>query len=93
MARQDPNARVSKVYFPEDLSILVHQLRVCPSPPQLPAGFFCYGAPHCSSGYVPRWLQTWLFQTASKEHPNPPHEPVESGECEDPEPRDKRDVT
>ena len=89
VARQDPNVRVSKVYFPEDLSILVHQLRVCPSPSQLPAGFFWYGARRRSSGRVPRWLQTWLSQTANQEHPDPPHEPEESSECEEPEHRDE----
>ena len=89
VARQDPNVRVSKVYFPEDLSILVQQLRVCPSPSQLPAGFFWYGAQRRSSGRVPRWLQTWLSQTSNQEHPDPPHEPVESSESEEPEHRDE----
>ena len=31
---------VGKVYFPEDPTLLVHQLRVCPSPDMLPAGIY-----------------------------------------------------
>ena len=67
MARQDPNLRVSKVYFPEDLPILVHQLRVCPSPDQLPPGFFWYGARRSNPGRVPNWLQRMLAETDAQD--------------------------
>ena len=56
VARLDPNLRVSNVYFPEDPPMLVHQLRVCPSPDKLPGGFYWYGARHRSPGRVPNWL-------------------------------------
>ena len=67
VAQQGPNLRVSKVYFPEDLPILVHELRVFPSPDQLPAGFFWYGARRRSPGHVPNWLQRMLAETATQD--------------------------
>ena len=85
VARQDPNLRVSKVYFQEDPSMLVHQLRVCPSPDQLPAGFFWYGARRRSPGRIPNWLQRWLNQAAGHERPDTPCDSVESGERGDAE--------
>ena len=42
--RKDPNLKVAKFYFPDDPPILVHQLRVCQSPDQLPPAFYWYGA-------------------------------------------------
>ena len=56
VARKDLG--VSKVYFPEDATLLVHQLRVCPSPAMLPAGFYWYGAKRCSTGCTPNWLRS-----------------------------------
>ena len=55
--RKDPNLTVTKVYFPNDASITIHQLRVCRSPDQLPVGFYWYGAKRRSPGRVPNWLQ------------------------------------
>ena len=57
-AKQDPNLIVSKVYFPEDPSFQVHQVRVCPSPAMFPAGFYWYGARRQSPGRTPSWLLT-----------------------------------
>ena len=51
---------VSKVYFPEDSYITVHQLRVCPGPKALPAGFYWYGRKRRSPGRTPNWLQRML---------------------------------
>ena len=47
--------------------MLVHQLRVCPSPDQLQAGFYWYGARRHSPGRVPNWLQRLLTETANRE--------------------------
>ena len=41
VTKRDPDLSVAKVYFPEDATLLVHQLRVCPSPPMLPEPFLC----------------------------------------------------
>ena len=60
VSRKDPNLGVSKVYFPEDAMLLVHQLRVCRSPDMLPPGFYWYGAKRRSSGHTPKWLQRML---------------------------------
>ena len=60
IARSDPDVTVAKVHFPEDGTIRVHQLRVCPCPPLLPAGFYWYGGNRKSPGRVPQWLQQLL---------------------------------
>ena len=71
-AKQDPNLTVAKVYFPEDPPLTIHQLRVCPSPEMLPAGFYWYGAKRRSQGRTPSWLQHMLNVTAvDTATPNP----------------------
>ena len=58
---RDPNLTVSKLYFPEDATLQVHQLRVCPSPAMLPAGFYWYGAKCQSPRCTPNnWLRQML---------------------------------
>ena len=64
IAKREPNLTVRKVYFPEDPALTVHQLRVCPSPDMLPAGFYWYGAKRRSSGRTPTWLQRMLNAAA-----------------------------
>ena len=61
--RRDPDVTVVKVYFPEDGPIQIHQLRVCPCPTQLPAGFYWYGGRRKSPGHVPPWLQRLLSRS------------------------------
>ena len=65
VARRDPNLTVKKVYFPEDPSVTVHRLRVCPSPDMLPAGFYWYGAKRRSPSRTPPWLQRMLNTATS----------------------------
>ena len=65
ICKQDPNLTVRKVYFPEDPELTIHQLRVCPSPSMLPAGFYWYGAKRRSRGRTPTWLQRMLNATAA----------------------------
>lgn len=48
--RRDPHVTVVKVYAPQDDQIQVHQTRVSPCPPELPAGFFWYGSQRTSPG-------------------------------------------
>ena len=52
----EPDLTVVKQFFPEQGSIQIHQLRVCPCP-VLPIGFYWYGANSHSAGSVPRWVE------------------------------------
>ena len=54
--RNDPDLTVTKQFFPEEGTIQIHQLRVCPCP-QLPIGFYWYGGTHHSAAGVPRWVE------------------------------------
>ena len=60
LERRDPNLILRSVYFPEEPSMLVHQLRVCPCPDHLPAGLFWYGSRRRSPGRTPAWLDRCL---------------------------------
>ena len=50
---------VVKQFFPEEGTIQVHQLRVCPCPP-LPIGYYWYGGRRHSSGRTPKWIHKLL---------------------------------
>ena len=54
----DPDIVVSKVYFPDDGQIQVHQLRVTPCPVSFPSGYYWYGRKKHSPGCMPKWLLT-----------------------------------
>ena len=54
----DPDVVVSKVYFPDDGQIQVHQLRVTPCPVSFPSGYYWYGRKKHSLGCMPKWLLT-----------------------------------
>ena len=62
----DPDVSVVKQYFPEEGSIQVHQLRVCPCP-QLPTGYYWYGGKRHSSGKVPGWVDKLLSTGSSND--------------------------
>ena len=55
---ESPNATVTKVYFPEDGPLHIHQSRVQPCPPSFPSGFYWYGSKRYSPGKMPQWIQT-----------------------------------
>ena len=56
----DPDVLLTKVYFPQDCDIHVHQSRVKACPPQFPAGFFWYGGRRRGPGRPPRWVSEML---------------------------------
>ena len=56
----DTDVTVVKVYFPSEGTIQVHQMRVCPCPPRLPAGFYWYGGNRSCPGRIPQWLHQIL---------------------------------
>lgn len=64
--RNDPDVTAIKVYYPDEGPIQVHQSRVCPCPPKLPAGFYWYGGRRKSPGRIPQWVHQ-LF-TSQDEH-------------------------
>ncbi len=54
--RNDPDLTISKVYYPQEGTIQVHQERICFCPPGLPAGYFWYGKRRHSPGRHPWWV-------------------------------------
>ena len=50
---------VVKQFFPEEGTIQVHQLRVCPCP-QLLIGYYWYGGRQHSSGRTSKWIHKLL---------------------------------
>ena len=56
-----PDLSVSKVYHPKDAGIQIHQSRVKPCPPNLPAGFYWYGENNKGRGRPPKWVEQLLI--------------------------------
>ena len=56
VARKDPDLTATKVYFPQEEPIQVHQQRVTSSPPALVAVYYWYGPKKHSSGKVTQWV-------------------------------------
>ena len=54
VSQDDPDVVVTKIYFPDDPAIQVHQSRVQPCPPSLPTGFFWYGNKRSKPGRPPK---------------------------------------
>ena len=52
----DTNITATKVYFPMDDPIHVHQIRVKPCPVGFTAGYFWYGGKRRGPGRPPRWV-------------------------------------
>ena len=79
-----PNIVASKVYFPEDNEIQVHQTRVCACPAGFPAGFYWYGGKRRSPGRPPKWVEQTLEELDKiEEVTDDPDDPVteeETGE-------------
>ena len=56
----DPDALLTKVYFPQDKTIQVNQSRVRACPPHFPSGFYWYGGKRRGPGWPPRWISEVL---------------------------------
>ena len=52
--KPDPDAVCSKVYFPQDAPLRVHQSRICVFPREFPAGYYWYGGKRRGPGRPPR---------------------------------------
>ena len=55
-SQDNPDITATKIYFPDDPSIQVHQTRVQHCPPSLPSGFYWYGAKRSKPGRPPKKL-------------------------------------
>ena len=53
---EEPNIVATKVYFPDDGPIHVHQTRTTRCPPEFQNGYYWYGSKQCSSNRYPRWI-------------------------------------
>ena len=62
MSRDDPDVTVTKLYFPDDPKIQVHQSRVQPCPPSFLRSFYWYGKRKSGPGRPPKWVKERLKQ-------------------------------
>ena len=61
----DTNVTATKVYFPLEDPIQVHQKRVKPCPDGFTAGYYWYGGKRKGPGRPPRWVQAVLSDSES----------------------------
>jgi len=57
---RDPDVTITKVYFPQESAIQVHQSRVCLCPTAFPAGYYWYGNKRKGPGQAPKWVDKLL---------------------------------
>ena len=50
----------TKVYFPQEVKLHVHQSRVCVCPQEFPAGYYWYGGKRKGPGRPPKWVDKML---------------------------------
>ena len=62
VSRDDPDVTVTKMYFPEDSQIQVHQSRVQMCPDSFPPGFYWYGNRKHGPGHPSKKIQRNLTQ-------------------------------
>ena len=60
MDKSDQDVTCTKVYYPQDGTIHVHQSRVSCCPAQFPAGFYWYGGKRKGPGRPPKWVERLL---------------------------------
>ena len=77
----NPDLTVSKVYFPQDGVIQIHQTRVTPCHLEFPSGSYFYGRKKCSSQDYPQWIDDLTTrQSTEDEIPDPEDQPDTSTE-------------
>ena len=52
----EPDVCITKIYFPQDTEIRVHQPRVKSCPPEFPSRFLWYGGRRSGPGCPPKWV-------------------------------------
>ena len=64
----DPDVVVTKIYFPEDQQIQVHQSRIQHCPPSFPVGFYWYGNKRTRPGRPPKHVLNHLAAIQADMH-------------------------
>ena len=67
VSRKDPDVTATKVYFPEEGQVQVHQQRTTRCPPELVAGYYWYGPKKHSMGGAPTWVDQLQRGTDAEE--------------------------
>jgi len=65
IAVNNPDVTVTKVYFPQDKQITIHQSWVKYCPAAFSPGFYRYGGKQKGLGNVPEWVQNLLSDATS----------------------------
>ena len=60
VAIRDPDVTTTKVYFPQEGQIQVHQQRITHCPPALVTDHYWYGPKKHSEGKVPQWIENLM---------------------------------
>ena len=77
----NPDLTVSKVYFPQDGVIQIHQTRVTPCCLEFPSGSYFYGRKKCSTQDYPQWIDDLATrQSTENDLPDPEDQPDASKE-------------
>ena len=82
VAVANPDVSITKVYFPQDGTICVHQSWVRMCPPEFPGGFFWYGEGGRRPGRPPRWVAK-VLEEVTKSLVETPSETVNASPAED----------
>ena len=61
----DPDVTVTKVHFPDDPPIQIHQLRVKNCIISFPCGYYWYGKKRSRPGRPPKWVEKLMNQPPS----------------------------
>ena len=80
LSRGDPDLTVTKVYYPQQGSIQIHQEQVCFCPPEFPAGYFWYGKRRHAVGRSPKWVQQ-LLEKGTNGDEGGPHDSPGDDQC------------
>ncbi len=67
---RDPDITVTKVYYPQDGQIQIHQSRVQECPSNFPAGFFWYGSKRRGPGRPPKWVENLMTDQSGPPTPD-----------------------
>jgi len=88
---------MSKVYFPQDGQIQVHQLRVTHCPTEFSAGYYWYGMKKHSPGHPAKWVEQLLSsqspsdQNCAELQTDQPEQSASGSDCESDKSDDEND--
>ena len=70
VAKDETNVTATRVYFPDEKSIKIHQSRVQMCPFNFPAGYYWYGKKRTSPGRPPKWVEQLLSTSGTGDEHN-----------------------